>query len=169
MKIKLTSFASALVISAAIGIGGAAPAQARCAAGNPGAKEVIGTIGGAVIGGLIGSRIGSGAGRGVAIAGGVLVGGLIGNRIGNALDCDDVRRHNQVTQHALERQPDNTSSTWHNPNSGAHGATTPTGTYVNASGQSCRRFTTTVTTKTGQSETGQGTACRNARGGWDIT
>ena len=91
MKIKLASIASALVLSVAIGVGGASPAAAACAAGNPGAKEVLGSIGGAVIGGLIGSRIGSGAGRGAAIAGGVLVGGLIGNRIGNALDCEDVR------------------------------------------------------------------------------
>jgi len=169
MKIKFASFASAVVLAAAIGFSGASPAYARCAPGNAGAKEIIGSIGGAVIGGLIGSRIGSGAGRGAAIAGGVLVGGLIGNRIGNALDCEDVRRHNQTTQAALERQPDHTSSRWQNPNTGAYGQTTPTGTFTNTAGRSCRRFTTTVTTKTGASETGQGTACRNAQGGWDIT
>jgi surface antigen len=169
MKIKLASIASALVLSVAIGVGGASPAAAACANGNPGPKEVIGSIGGAVIGGLIGSRIGKGAGRGAAIAGGVLVGGLIGNRIGNALDCEDVRRHNEATNHALERQPDHTTSRWENPNTGAHGNTTPTQTYTNERGQSCRRFTTTVTTKTGATETGQGTACRNARGGWDVT
>ncbi|HUT48044.1 MAG TPA: RT0821/Lpp0805 family surface protein [Alphaproteobacteria bacterium] len=169
MKIKLASIASALVLSVAIGAGGASPAAAACAAGNPGAREVIGSIGGAVIGGLIGSRIGSGAGRGAAIAGGVLVGGLIGNRIGNALDCEDVRRHNETTNGALERQPDHTTSRWENPNTGAHGNTTPTQTYTNDRGRSCRRFTTTVTTKAGQTETGNGTACRNAQGGWDIT
>ena len=64
MKIKLASIASALVLSVAIGVGGTAPAAARCAAGNPGAKEILGTLGGAALGGLIGSRIGSGSGRG---------------------------------------------------------------------------------------------------------
>lgn len=169
MKIKLASIASALVLSVAIGVGGASPAAAACANGNPGAKEILGTLGGAAIGGLLGSRIGGGRGRGAAIAGGVVIGGLLGNRIGNALDCEDVRRHNEVTRRALERQPDHTTSRWENPNTGAHGNTTPTETYTNDRGQPCRRFTTSVTTKTGETKSGDGVACRNAQGGWDIT
>jgi surface antigen len=169
MKIKLASIASALVLSVAIGVGGASPAAARCAAGNPGAKEILGTLGGAALGGLIGSRIGKGAGRGAAIAGGVVIGGILGNRIGNALDCEDVRRHNEATNRALERHPDHTTSRWENPNTGAHGRTTPTETFTNDRGQPCRRFNTSVTTKTGETQNGNGVACRNAQGGWDIT
>jgi surface antigen len=169
MKIKLASIASALVLSVALGMGGASPAAAACANGSPGAKEILGTLGGAAIGGLIGSRIGSGAGRGAAIAGGVLIGGVLGNRIGNALDCEDVRRHNEATRRALEYGPDRTTSRWENPNTGAHGDTTPTETFTNERGQPCRRFTTSVTTKTGETQSGEGVACRNAQGGWDIT
>jgi len=171
MKIKLASIASALVLSVAIGVGGASPAAARCAPGDPGAKEILGTLGGAALGGLLGSRIGSGRGRGrgAAIAGGVLIGGLLGNRIGNALDCEDVRRHNEATQRALEGQADHTTSRWENPNTGAHGRTTPTETYTNDRGQPCRRFTSTVTAKNGETQSGNGVACRNTQGGWDIT
>jgi len=169
MKIKLASIASALVLSVAIGMGGTTPAAAACAPGSPGAKEILGTLGGAAIGGFLGSRIGKGSGRGAAIAGGVLIGGILGNRIGNALDCEDVRRHNEATQRALEYQPNHTTSRWQNPNSGAHGYTTPTETFTNERGQPCRRFTTQVTTKTGETQSGNGVACRNEQGGWDIT
>ena len=167
MRIKLASIASALVLSAAIGLSGAAPAQAACRQGSPGFKEVLGTIGGAVLGGLIGSQIGRGRGRGIAIGAGVVIGGLVGNRIGNSMDCEDVRRHNQAMYTSLERQPDGTSSGWDNPNTGARGNTTPTQTYYRDN-TPCRRFNTTVTTGTGETETGSGTACRNERGGWDI-
>lgn len=168
MKIKLASIASALILSVAVGVGGTSPAAA-CSAGGPGPKEVLGSIGGAVIGGLIGSRIGKGAGRGAAIAGGVVIGGLLGNRIGNALDCEDVRRHNEATRRALEGEPNYTSSRWENPNTGAHGYTTPTDTFTNERGQTCRHFNTSVTNKTGETQSGNGVACRNAQGGWDIT
>jgi surface antigen len=169
MKFKLASIASALVLSVAVGVGGTSPAAACSAGGGPGPKEVLGSIGGAVIGGLIGSRIGKGAGRGAAIAGGVVIGGLLGNRIGNALDCEDVRRHNEATRRALEREPNYTSSRWENPNTGAHGYTTPTDTFTNERGQTCRHFNTSVTNKTGETQSGNGVACRNAQGGWDIT
>ena len=138
MRRKITSIATSLALAAGIGFGGATPALARCD-GAAGTKQVIGTIGGAVIGGLIGSRIGKGVGRGVAIAGGVVIGGALGNMIGKTLDCQDARRHNQVTYQALERNRDGTASSWRNPNNGAYGSTTPTTTYTAANGQRARR------------------------------
>ena len=168
MRLKLTSIASSLVLAAAIGFSGATPAQAACNQGS-GAKEVIGTIGGAVIGGLIGSRIGKGAGRGVAIAGGVIIGGALGNMIGKTLDCEDVKRHQQATYQAMNSNRDGTATSWRNPNNGAYGSTTPTSTYSNSNGDPCRNFDTTVTNANGETQTGQGVACRNTNGGWDVS
>lgn len=168
MRLKLTSIASSLVLAAAIGFSGAAPAQAACNQG-AGAKEIIGTIGGAVIGGLIGSRIGRGAGRGIAIAGGVIIGGALGNLIGKTLDCEDVKRHNQATYQAMNGNPNGTTTSWRNPNTGANGSTTPTSSYSNANGDPCRNFDTTVTNANGETQTGQGVACKNSNGGWDVS
>jgi len=168
MRLKLTSIASSLVLAAAIGFTGATPAHAACDRGG-GAKEIIGTIGGAIIGGLIGSRIGSGAGRRVAIAGGVIIGGALGNMIGKTLDCEDAKRHSQVTYQALDGNPNGTASSWRNSETGAYGSTTPTSSYNNASGDPCRNFDTTVTNANGETQTGQGVACRNPNGGWDVS
>lgn len=168
MRLKLTSIASSLVLAAAIGFGGASPAQAACNQG-PGAREVIGTIGGAIIGGLIGSRIGSGAGRGVAIAGGVIIGGALGNMIGKTLDCEDVKRHQQATYQAMDSNPNGTTTSWRNSETGAYGSTTPTSSYSNSNGDPCRNFDTTVTNANGETQTGTGVACRNSNGGWDVS
>ncbi|MHA1537134.1 MAG: RT0821/Lpp0805 family surface protein [Alphaproteobacteria bacterium] len=168
MRLKFTSIASSLAMAAALGFSGATPAQAACNQG-AGTKEIIGTIGGAVIGGLIGSRIGGGTGRAIAIAGGVVIGGALGNMIGKTLDCDDVKRHNQATYQAMNGNRNGTATAWRNPNTGAHGSTTPTSTYTNNNGDPCRNFDTTVTNANGQSQSGQGVACRNSNGGWDVS
>ncbi|MBO6835829.1 MAG: RT0821/Lpp0805 family surface protein [Alphaproteobacteria bacterium] len=132
-----------------------------------GNKETIGTVGGAVIGGVLGSKLGKGTGQLVAVGAGAVLGGLVGSSIGRSLDDVDKMKMHDTTQTALEKQPDNSTSSWVNPNTGHSGTVTPQQTYNTESGQPCREFTQTVTIG-GKSEEAYGTACRQADGSWKI-
>ena len=61
--------------------------------GNPGDKEALGTILGAVGGGIAGSQVGKGRGKLVATGIGTLLGAAIGNEIGKSLDRADRSGH----------------------------------------------------------------------------
>ena len=134
---------------------------------NSGTKETIGGLGGAVLGGVLGAQVGKGTGQLVAVGAGAILGGLVGSSIGRSLDDVDRMKMERTTQTSLERQPDRTTSTWVNPNTGNQGTVTPRETYQTASGQYCREYSQTITIG-GETEEAVGTACRQPDGTWRI-
>lgn len=135
-------------------------------AGEVNKQTVIG-LAGAVGGGVIGSNIGKGTGNTAAIIGGTLLGGLLGSEAGKSLDRADVAYHNRTQARALEGNRAGTTSSWKNPDTGASGSVTPTKTYNNSEGQPCREFSHSIKVG-GKTQTGYGTACRDASGDWQI-
>ena len=97
--------------------------------GNPGDKEALGTILGAVGGGIAGSQVGKGRGKLVATGIGTLLGAAIGNEIGKSLDRADRLAMQRTTQQSLEKAKSGTTSTWKNPDSGNQGTITPKKTF----------------------------------------
>lgn len=133
----------------------------------PGPKEFLGGVGGAVLGGLLGAQFGSGTGKLAATAAGAVLGGLAGTQIGRSLDRADRVYAARTTQASLEHTQTGTTSTWVNPDSGHSGTVTPTETYQRDDGRYCREFQQTVTIG-GQTESAYGTACRQPDGSWEI-
>ncbi|HYD98966.1 MAG TPA: RT0821/Lpp0805 family surface protein [Alphaproteobacteria bacterium] len=132
-----------------------------------GTKQTVGSLGGAVLGGLAGSRIGGGSGRLIATGVGAVLGGLLGGEVGRSLDRADTAALNQSTSHALEYERTGAGYGWRNPDSGNYGSVTPTRTYTDPYGQTCREFNQTIFVG-GRSETAFGTACRQPDGTWKI-
>lgn len=136
-------------------------------AGNVGNKEVLGGLGGAAVGGLAGSQIGKGKGQLVAVGAGVLIGALLGTSIGRSLDKADRLHVAQTAGTALEQNQTGQQSSWSNPDSGNSGSITPTRTTYNTTGQPCREYQQTIVVG-GKTQSGYGTACRDANGDWRI-
>lgn len=130
-------------------------------------KQTLGGLGGAALGGVAGSQIGGGRGKTAAIIGGTLLGAYAGSEIGASLDKADMNYYNQTSQRALETAQPGQSLPWSNPQSGNGGTITPSNYYQTASGQYCREYTQNITVG-GRSERGQGTACRQPDGTWQI-
>lgn len=130
-------------------------------------KQQVGTIAGAAGGALIGSQIGSGTGKLIAVAVGTLAGAWIGSEIGKRLDARDQAMMSSTTNQALATNPNGQTSSWSNPQSGNSGTVTPTSSYTNAQGQTCRAFNQSVVAG-GDEEVRQGTACQQADGSWRI-
>ena len=103
--------------------------------GNPGDKEALGTILGAVGGGIAGSQVGKGRGKLVATGIGTLLGAAIGNEIGKSLDRADRLAMQRTTQQSLEKAKTGATSTWKNPDSGNQGTITPKKTYCREAGR----------------------------------
>jgi surface antigen len=129
-----------------------------CGSNSP--KEDVGTVAGAILGGALGHQIGRGSGNTAATIGGAALGAFLGNRVGRSMDREDQRK----TAGALERSPDDRSTTWRNPNTGQIYSITPPRTYRGDSGP-CREFTTT-NEMDGRAEVVHGTACRQPDGSW---
>lgn len=130
-------------------------------------KETLGTVGGAILGGILGAQVGKGTGQLIAVGAGAVLGGIVGSSVGRSLDRADRLEMERTTQTALEEQPDQATSSWVNPNSGASGTVTPQETYQRDDGQYCREYTQTVTID-GKTEEAYGTACRQPDGSWKI-
>ncbi|SDF90571.1 Surface antigen [Limimonas halophila] len=133
----------------------------------PGPKQSIGTIGGAILGGFLGSKVGGGKGQLWATGAGAAVGALIGSEFGKSLDRADRIYAARTTQAALEHTKSGQTSTWSNPDSGNSGKVTPTETFQRADGTYCREFQQTVTVG-GETQQAYGTACRQPDGSWKI-
>ncbi|HKK30588.1 MAG TPA: RT0821/Lpp0805 family surface protein [Alphaproteobacteria bacterium] len=133
----------------------------------PGPKESVGTLGGAVLGGLLGSQIGGGTGRLWATGAGAVLGSLVGSEVGRSLDRADKVYMAKTTQATLEHSETGSTSTWNNPDTGHSGAVTPTRTFQRPDGQYCREFQQTVTIG-GKEEQAYGTACRQPDGTWKV-
>lgn len=139
-----------------------------CAAGDqPGPKQAIGTVGGAVLGGLLGSEIGEGQGRLIATGTGAALGAIIGSEVGKSLDRADRIYMARTTQASLEHTRTGSTSTWTNPDTQHSGTVTPVRTYQEPSGTYCREFRQTVEVG-GRQQEAYGTACRQPDGTWKI-
>jgi surface antigen len=125
-------------------------------------REAVGAVLGGVVGGAIGSQVVKGEGRAVAIVVGSVLGAVIGAKIGRELEEAD----RGCIGHALELAADGRPVTWVDPQTGLSYAVTPKRGFKQ-NGQSCREFTTAVTSK-GRRETVTDRACRSSDGTWQI-
>jgi surface antigen len=130
-------------------------------------KQNIGTLAGAALGGAAGSRFGKGSGNVASTIAGTLLGGYLGNEVGASLDRADMAYYDRTSQQALESAQPGQSLPWRNPESGNSGTVTPSSYYQTANGQYCREYQQTITIA-GRAERGQGTACRQPDGTWQI-
>ena len=142
-------------------------ALSGCQTGSMGAKESVGTVGGAIAGGLIGSRFGGGAGKLVAVGAGTLLGAFVGREIGSSLDKADHQYAEQASQRAYAA-PIGERVVWNNPQSGNSGTVVPVRDGYTPAGSYCREFQQTIVVG-GRSEQAFGTACRQPDGSWKIT
>lgn len=136
-----------------------------CASMGP--KEGAGTVIGGASGAILGAQVGSGRGRLLGVAVGTLAGALIGQEIGKSLDRADRVAMEASTQRALEYNKTDEPASWHNPDTGHRGATTPRKTYKTAEGRYCREYQQTVIIG-GEEHQAYGTACRQPDGSWKI-
>lgn len=135
-----------------------------CEGTNMSTGETIGTLGGAAAGGLLGSQFGSGEGRILAALAGTLAGGYLGNRLGARLSASDREGAAAAERSAIASgEP----ASWRNPNTGNSGRVAPTRSFEDAEGRPCREFEHRVIVD-GRPESARGTACRNARGEWEL-
>jgi surface antigen len=126
-----------------------------------GPGEGVGTVAGAVGGALIGSAIGGGAGKVAAIAAGTVIGGFLGNRVGASIDAESQRQAYYAQNTAVS-----TGSRYDWRTGSAYGYVEPGPVYTDARG-TCRRYTHTIYVN-GTPQAGQGVACRNPDGTWQI-
>lgn len=131
-----------------------------------GTKQGVGALGGAALGGLAGSQIGGGKGQLIAVGAGTLLGALAGSEIGKSLDRADMMYAERATSRAYTA-PIGQSVSWNNPQSGNYGTVTPVNDYTANNGSYCREYQQTIYVD-GQAQTGNGRACRNADGTWQI-
>ena len=133
-----------------------------CASAKDNPKTTIGAAGGATAGGLIAAAATSNP---AAIAGAVILGGLFGGAIGNRLDQRDKELAMKQAQLSLETSKTGQGKTWQNPDSGNSGTITPTRTYQESDGTTCREYRHDVLIGD-EKEQVTGTACRQADGTW---
>lgn len=128
-----------------------------------GPKQNIGTIAGGIGGALLGSQFGGGKGRVVATAIGAIAGSMIGSSIGRFMDEKDKQLASQTIQNSLETQPDNSASTWKNPNNQHQGTVIVKRTQeMPRQHKVCRDYVHTVIID-GKKERVHGRACRDMR------
>lgn len=149
----------------------AAFALAGCAQGSGGGggwnKQDTGTALGAVAGAAAGAAIGGKDDWWWAAGLGALAGGVVGNQVGAYLDRQDQQTAYRNANYALNNVPDGQTAQWSNPQNNTSGYTRPVETAQNNAGATCRTFQTGITAQ-GQSQSGTGTACRQADGTWKI-
>jgi surface antigen len=141
-------------------------ATAGCAEQGYGAKQGVGTLGGAALGGLLGAQFGSGTGKLATTAVGVLIGALAGSEVGKSLDRADRGYADQAVSRA-HAAPLGETITWNNPQNGNRGTVTPVRDGTSTAGSYCREFQQSVTVG-GKTQQGYGTACRQPDGSWRI-
>lgn len=158
---------TAMVASLALSACANGPNGGYTGVGGYGAKESVGTLGGAVIGGVLGAQVGKGDGRLWATGAGALIGAMFGNQIGKSLDRADLMYAQQATVKAYDA-PIGQTINWNNPESGNYGTVTPTreGRDANNGGY-CREYNQTIYVG-GKQESAYGTACQRPDGSWEI-
>jgi surface antigen len=126
-----------------------------------GANQTGGTLIGGATGAVIGSQFGKGHGQLAGVAIGTMLGALVGGSIGKSMDERDRQMAADSAYRALERQPDNSTVTWRNPNNNHAGSMRVTSTQED-SNKVCRDYVQTVTID-GKQELVTGRACRDLR------
>jgi surface antigen len=130
-------------------------------------NQVTGSLVGGLTGAAVGYQVGKGShhkDRGALVGG--LVGALAGGWLGGQLDRYDRRYAQPAYFSAFEEAPYGSSVSWRNPDTGHYGTVTPTRSY-DRDGSQCRDYSQRIVID-GRSETGYGTACRQADGSWQI-
>jgi surface antigen len=132
-------------------------------------NQQIGTIAGAAGGAAAGRAIGGdGTGGYVGLILGAIAGGYLGGKVGEWLTPKDKQQMSTTTNQALEQGKPGQTYSWTNPESGNSGGVTPTQTFRNQDGSTCRDFSSTVSSAQGQNANGAGVACKQADGTWRI-
>jgi surface antigen len=89
-------------------------------------------------------------------------GAFLGSRIGQSLGAEGLSKASAAQSEAVST---GVTAEWRQSGR-AYGSVEPGPIYTDAGG-TCRRYTHTITVE-GRVQTGSGTACRNAEGGWDV-
>ena len=147
-------------------------ALTACAEGNEPSGRKIGTVAGAVVGALVGSQIGSGVTRKTAVVGLAVLGGWLGGELSEGLSTEDKQQAGMTTQEALSKNRAGQTSGWSHPSTGASGQVTPGPVYQPKSGaqagKQCRQIVVVAQPASGNINRGKRTACRNAKGEWEV-
>jgi surface antigen len=135
-----------------------------CSTNTQNQNTAAGVLAGGALGGLAGGLIGTGGGQAVAIGAGVVIGALIGGFIGHSMDSSDKAAMN----HTMDNNPTNKTTKWKNKKTLATYQVTPTSNKITVKGNpNCRTYNT-VATLNGNTQTSNGTACRQADGTWQA-
>lgn len=113
-------------------------------------------------GALLGNQFGKGSGKVAMTVVGGLAGAFLGHEIGANLDAADQAAAAKASEKALS---ENHPSTWANPENGHKGDIQPGRTFINAEGQTCREYQTTVYID-GKKDTAIRRACEGADKRW---
>jgi surface antigen len=132
-------------------------------------NQQIGTIAGSAGGAAAGRAIGGdGTGGYVGLILGAIAGGYLGGKVGEWLTNKDKQQMSTTTNQALEQGKAGQTYSWTNPDSGNKGSVTPTQSFRNQDGSTCRDFSSNVSSAQGQTANGAGVACKQADGTWQI-
>lgn len=129
--------------------------------------QLVGAAAGAAVGGVIGAEFGGGLGKMAYITGGVLTGGVVGHEVGRVLSESDMAFYRSTAQKALSSESRGVTADWSNPDTGHSGIIRPATSFKTMNGQTCRHFRSTVAFSDAI-ETGDGTACHQPDGSWQI-
>jgi surface antigen len=131
-------------------------------------EEMLGTAAGAAVGGILGFQLGGGLLMNSSFAAlGTIAGGATGFYATRALMGSDRAAYERTAQKGLEESSDGQVVDWQNPETGNSGIFRPIRSFRLADGRYCRQYRTTVSfDKTVRS--GNGMACRNANGQWEV-
>ncbi len=129
--------------------------------------ELVGAAAGAAVGGVVGAEFGGGLGKLAYITGGVLTGGVVGYEVGRVLSESDMAFYRPTAQKVLPSNQLGMTAGWKNPETGHSGIIRPASAFQTINGQTCRHFRSTVAFNDAI-ETGDGTACHQPDGSWQI-
>ena len=129
--------------------------------------QFAGAAAGAALGGYVGAQFGGGLGMWAYSASGTIIGGMAGYEAGRVLSESDMVFYRGTAEQALADADNGVTLNWQNPKTGNSGAFRPTQTVQTINGQTCRHFRSTVAFKDAV-ESGDGTACRQSDGRWQI-
>ncbi len=131
-------------------------------------EEMLGTAAGAAVGGILGFQLGGGLLMNSTFATlGTIGGGAAGYYMTRALMGTDRAAYERTAQKGLKESTDGQVVDWQSPDTGNSGIFRPIRSFRLADGRYCRQYRTTVSfDKTVHS--GNGMACRNANGQWQV-
>ncbi|MFQ5765975.1 MAG: RT0821/Lpp0805 family surface protein [Rhodospirillales bacterium] len=131
-------------------------------------EELLGAAAGAAVGGIVGYQFGGGVIMNSLFAtAGTLAGGTAGLLTTRALMGSDLASYDRTTRKALVSATNGAILDWQNPETGNSGIVRPMNSFTMADGRLCRQYRATVSFAENV-RSGQGMACRNADGRWQV-